>query len=156
MLEISIPGGNILKLKHLVLDYNGTLACDGNLINGVKESLYKISKDINIHVITADTFGMVKDTLKGLPCNINIMDKQDQDLNKLLYIQKLGITHTACIGNGKNDRLMLDKAILGIAVILDEGACVQSILAADIVFTNIISALSIFTNPLRLQATLRI
>ncbi len=156
MLEISIPGGNILKLKHLVLDYNGTLAFDGNLIDGVKESLCKISKDINIHIITADTFGMVKEALKGLPCNITIMGEKDQDLNKLLYIQKLDINHTACIGNGKNDRLMLDRAILGIAVILGEGACTHTVLAADIVFTNIISALAVFTNPLRLKATLRI
>jgi hypothetical protein len=29
MLEIVIPGDTTLGLQHLVLDYNGTLACDG-------------------------------------------------------------------------------------------------------------------------------
>jgi hypothetical protein len=29
MIEIDIPGYKKLQLKNLVLDYNGTLACDG-------------------------------------------------------------------------------------------------------------------------------
>ena len=28
MIEISIPGFGTLRLEHMVLDYNGTLACD--------------------------------------------------------------------------------------------------------------------------------
>ncbi len=35
MLEIDIPGKSTLKLSHLVLDYNGTVACDGHLLPGV-------------------------------------------------------------------------------------------------------------------------
>jgi soluble P-type ATPase len=34
MIEIDISGYKTLQLKHLVLDYNGTLACDGQLIDG--------------------------------------------------------------------------------------------------------------------------
>jgi len=50
---------------------------------------------------------------------------------------------------------MLKKAVLGIAVILEEGAAAETIIAADVVFTNIVSALDLLTNPLRLTATLR-
>ncbi len=32
MVEIPIPGHETLQLEHLVLDYNGTLACDGRRI----------------------------------------------------------------------------------------------------------------------------
>ena len=39
MLEIVIPGDTTLGLQHLVLDYNGTLACDGELLAGVKPRL---------------------------------------------------------------------------------------------------------------------
>ena len=31
MIEITIPGHATLRLNHLVLDYNGTLAYDGTL-----------------------------------------------------------------------------------------------------------------------------
>ena len=37
MLSIAIPGFKNLSLAHLVLDFNGTLAVDGNLITGVSE-----------------------------------------------------------------------------------------------------------------------
>jgi len=37
MLEIDIPGTGLLRLQHLVLDYNGTLATDGALLPGVDE-----------------------------------------------------------------------------------------------------------------------
>ena len=34
MLELQVPGFKDLCLKHLVLDYNGTLACDGRPLKG--------------------------------------------------------------------------------------------------------------------------
>jgi len=37
MLDVDIPGFARLQLKHLVLDFNGTLAVDGILPSGVKE-----------------------------------------------------------------------------------------------------------------------
>ena len=40
MLNLSIPGfKDNISIQHLTLDFNGTLAVDGNLIDGVKESL---------------------------------------------------------------------------------------------------------------------
>ena len=37
MLALDIPGHKDILLAHLVLDYNGPLACDGELIGGVAE-----------------------------------------------------------------------------------------------------------------------
>jgi len=37
MIEISIPGGRDYQLQYLVLDYNGTIAVDGYLVEGVKQ-----------------------------------------------------------------------------------------------------------------------
>ncbi len=34
MLRIDIPGYKIIKAEHLVLDFNGTMAIDGRLIDG--------------------------------------------------------------------------------------------------------------------------
>jgi soluble P-type ATPase len=68
----------------------------------------------------------------------------------------LGADHVVCVGNGRNDRLMLKEAALGIAVILQEGAAAETVAAADVVCTHIVSALELLHNPLRLTATLRI
>jgi soluble P-type ATPase len=158
MIEIAVPGYNEnspLQIKHLVLDYNGTLACDGNLLPGVKEYLKSLSENLQIHVLTADTFGNVSSSLEGVPCKLFVLSSKNQEIGKLEYVEGLGCEHTVCIGNGRNDRLMLKAAALGIAVILEEGASVEAVMSADIVCTSILSALELLTKPLRLTATLR-
>lgn len=155
MIEISIPGYGQLRLKYIVLDYNGTLALDGELISGVREALEELSRDLEIHVLTADTFGKVRSRLEGLPCSINVLPLEDQDIGKLEYVKGLGSEQAVAVGNGRNDRLMLEEAALGIAVVLGEGAARQAILSADVVCTGILSALELLSTPLRLTATLR-
>lgn len=155
MIEIEIPDFNRLRLEHLVLDYNGTLAGDGNLIDGVAERLNILAHRLKIHIITADTFGTVKNQLSDIPCKLSVMPHQYQAIAKMNYVNHLGSDTTVCIGNGRNDRLMLKKAALSIVVIQVEGAATEAILAADIVSNNINAALDLLTNPLRLKATLR-
>ena len=155
MIETVIPDFGTLHIKHLVLDYNGTVACDGELLPEVKEILETIANKLQIHVLTADTFGKAQSQLKGIPCKLVILSKENQDIGKLKYVQQLNPEFTVCIGNGRNDRLMLKEAALGIAVIQNEGTSTEAVAAADIVCTNIITALNLLTNPLRLVATLR-
>ena len=50
---------------------------------------------------------------------------------------------------------MLQAAALGIAVIGPECAAAEALAAADIVAPNILAALDLLLNPLRLVATLR-
>ena len=155
MIEINIPGHRKLILKHIVLDYNGTIAHDGSIITGVKENLAALVDKLQIHVLTADTFGKAGRGLEGVKCELFILAPGDQDVGKLEYVKALGAEYTVCIGNGRNDRFMLKEAALGIAVILGEGAAMETLLAADIVCTDIASALELLNHPLRLIATLR-
>jgi soluble P-type ATPase len=155
MIEIAIPGYGELRLRHLVLDYNGTLACDGRLVPGVTDHLMDLSESLGIHVLTADTFGKAASVFINLPCQLETLPLENQECGKLQYVRGLGSSQTVCIGNGRNDRLMLKEAALGIAVILQEGAATEAVLAADVVCTNIVSALDLLTHPLRLVATLR-
>ncbi|HDS06024.1 MAG TPA: ATPase P, partial [Bacteroides sp.] len=60
MIEIEIPGYKTIHAEHLVLDFNGTLAVDGHLIDGVADQLFRLSADLEVHVLTADTFGTVR------------------------------------------------------------------------------------------------
>ena len=155
MLSIAVPGDRDLQLEHLVLDYNGTLACDGELIEGVEDLLRALAEDLQVHVVTADTFGKAESRLKGLPCQLVVLPPEKQDFGKLAYVRRLGPQTTVCIGNGRNDRLMLKQAVLGIAVVAEEGAATETLRAADVVCRDVLSALGLLTHPLRLTATLR-
>ena len=155
MIEVDIPGYRKLQLENLVLDHNGTLAVDGMLKPGVKACLQKLSGDLRIYAVTADTFGKAASQLQGVPCELTILSAGSQDVAKLKFIQQLGKERTVCMGNGRNDRLMLEAAALGVAVILEEGAAVETIDAADVVCSGIVPALELLLYPLRLTATLR-
>jgi P-type E1-E2 ATPase len=155
MIELHIPGYRRLKLEHVVFDYNGTLAVDGELLAGVCEALTNLAAGLRVHILTADTFGSVKRALGGVPCTVNILPPSDQDEAKRQYVQTLGADKCICVGNGRNDRLMLQDAAVGIAVILAEGAAAQTLAAADVVCTEILAAMELLQHPLRLTATLR-
>ena len=155
MLELRIPGHKPLNLLHLVLDYNGTIACDGRLIQGVRQRLELLDRSLEVHVLTADTFGNVQKELSGVPLRLTVIPGENQAEAKLDYLEQLGREHSVCIGNGRNDRLMLKVAALGIAVIQTEGAAVAAILEADIITLSILDALDLLLHPLRLSATLR-
>ena len=121
MIEISVPGFGNLCLSHLVLDYNGTLACDGRLVDGVKEELTRLSGSLDIYVVTADTFGKATAGLAGIPCELTILPEKAQDKGKLDFINQLGASQTASIGNGRNDRLMLEKSARRPRYVRDHG-----------------------------------
>ena len=155
MIHIQIPGVGEKRISHVVFDYNGTIAKDGILIPGVREEMAAFSDRLSFHVITADTFGFVQKELSGIHCSITIIPEKDQAEAKLAFVRRLGPDQTLCVGNGANDRLMLEKAAIGIAVLQDEGMAVSSLLAADLVVKNILDVFGFFRTPDRLTATLR-
>ncbi len=156
MLTLDIPGQEALHLSHLVLDYNGTLAVDGNLIQGVEERLNLLAEKLAIYVVTADTFGKAAENLKNINCQLTVLEKGSQQQQKADFIKILGEKQVVAIGNGLNDVLMLENAALGMVVMQQEGAAVKTWQRADIVLTSINDALDLLLNPLRLKATLRV
>jgi soluble P-type ATPase len=155
MIDIRIPGFKQLVLEYLVLDFNGTLACDGILAEGVRDLLVQISRNLSIHILTADTRGNAAGACAGLPCRLVVLPAGDQDEAKRDYVRKLGAGRTVCIGNGRNDRLMVQEAAIGICVIGEEGASTETVAAAHVVCRSAGEALSLLIYPLRLVATLR-
>lgn len=154
-LTVAVPGFKNLELEHLLLDYNGTLARDGALIDGVAPLLRSLAEKLEIHVITADTYGTVEKALAGLPCAVVVIGQTDQAEEKRSYLGNLGAERTVAVGNGRNDAAMLAEAALGLAVVQEEGAFGGLFAAADAVFTSILPALSALEHPNRLVATLR-
>ncbi|MBN2647543.1 MAG: HAD family hydrolase [Thiotrichales bacterium] len=155
MLLLDIPGGAGLQLAHLVLDYNGTLACDGQLKPGVLAQLERLAEQLNIYVITADTHGSAQQACDQAFIHLQVIAKQQQDQQKQAFIEQLGASHCIAVGNGINDGLMLKTAALGVALIQEEGCATQTLLASDLVFQQVTDLLDALLQPKRLIATLR-
>jgi soluble P-type ATPase len=160
MIELNIPGRGILQLHHLVCDVNGTLAEDGTLIMGLTRSLPRLRDRLNIHLITADTYGQQESIDKALGIEAIRLNTTNSEPGtgadqKAAFVRQLGAENVIAIGQGANDSAMLSEAALGICVLSREGAAAAALIAADIVVPDIHAALEIIEKPLRIVATLR-
>lgn len=155
MIEIKIPGFGDMQLAHVVSDYNGTLAHDGILIEGVKERLTQLAEMVTVHIITADTFGRAAEQLKGLPLKLHIISQGKEGEQKTDYVTQLGGHAVAVFGNGNNDREMMEAARVSVAVMEGEGCAAKSIFAADILVADICAGLDLLLHSQRCRATLR-
>ena len=155
MIEVAIPGRQIYRLNYLVLDLNGTVTLDGNVIYGVVERLHALSKLLDVYVITADTLGGAQEITKNLGVKIHKVKSGEEENQKLRFVQQLGRENVVAIGNGSNDVAMLRESVLGICVIGPEGAAGEAINCSDLVITSINEAMDLILKPSRLMATLR-
>ena len=155
MLEIDIPGASALKLETLVCDYNGTLARDGRLLSEARGRIIRIASALRVQIITGDTFGTAREELAGVPADIVVVPAERQPEAKLELIEGYGADRVVAVGNGRNDRLMLANAALGIGVIGDEGIATEALLASDVVVRHIADAFDLLLEPRRLIASLR-
>jgi len=152
---IAIPNDRQFELKNIVCDYNGTIAKDGKVVEGVRELFDRLAKRYRIFVVTADTFGSVKEQLEGFNVSIKVLSSDDHTGEKADFIKELGAKNSAAIGNGNNDAAMLENAALSIVLIGDEGCSKDALLKSDIVCKSIIDALELFLYQKRVIATLR-
>ncbi|HYY60598.1 MAG TPA: hypothetical protein VE756_04325, partial [Burkholderiales bacterium] len=88
----------------------------------MKARLNRLAGSVAVHVITADTFGKARRSLRGIDCSLEILRHGGEDRAKAALVRRLGPRRVACIGNGRNDRLMLRSAALGIGTVQREGA----------------------------------
>lgn len=154
MLRTEIPGREPIILHHLVLDYNGTIARDGILIEEVKDCLKALRDVLQIHILTADTHGNVRTQCKDLPVQIHTFPTGGAAAHKERFVRDLG-AGVVCLGNGFNDVQMFEAATLAIAVLDREGLCTDLLAAAHILVTSPIDGLQLLLQPDRLRATLR-
>lgn len=154
-MEIKIPGCKNYKIENLVFDLNGTIACDGQLIEGVEEGINKLASDFKIFVLTADTNGNAEKILKNLKAEVIIIDKKDGSKFKADFVEKLGRKSVIAVGNGNNDAQMLKNSEIGIAVLGPEGTAREALLGSSLIVRDILDVLDIISKPQRLKATLR-
>ena len=155
MIDIAVPGRGHYSIEHLILDLNGTIALDGELLEGVGERLIALSKDVSIIVVTADTHNNAEALLKDLPVTLCTIQESRENEQKAQLAREQGTEGTVCVGNGSNDVLMLRESAIGICMVEREGASSEAIMAADLVVSNITDALDLFLKLHRIKASLR-
>jgi P-type E1-E2 ATPase len=152
MIELSIPGRGDIRLAHLTLDLNGTLALGGRLIDGVAERLQALQEHVTLFLLTADTYGVLDELEDQLGFSAH---RIHSSVEKAQVVEDLGGALVVAIGNGANDAPMLRAAALGIAVVGPEGLAREALEEADIIAPDILTALDLLLHPRRLVATLR-
>jgi P-type E1-E2 ATPase len=155
MIQFHVSGlGNFL-LEHLVMDVNGTLAVDGQLIDGVALKLSSLQGLLKIHLLTADTHGKQHLIDQQLGVTAVRIQPGGEAQQKAEYVHRLNSETVAAIGQGANDAEMLKISKLGICVLSVEGIARETLLSCDLVAPSILSALELLERPARISATLR-
>lgn len=155
MLTIDVPGVGMLQLEHLVIDLNGTVAVDGDLVEGVTDVVRSLSPLMHVVLLTADTHGRAARIGETLGCDVRVIGRGREAEAKLDIVDELGSDTVVAVGNGANDALMLADAAFGVAVIGPEGASAAAVMAADVIVNDILDGLRLLADPPRLIATLR-
>lgn len=156
VLELDIPGWRSLRIDHLVLDVNGTLALDGALLPGVVDRMNALRRMLSVHLLSSDTYDGLDGIADSLRVDaVRLRRGEPEAAQKGDFVRALGASHVLAIGNGANDVAMLREAGLGIAVLGHEGLATATLEVADVLAASIEEALDLVANPLRLVATLR-
>ncbi|GBE30387.1 MAG TPA: ATPase P [Bacteroidetes bacterium] len=155
MIQVTIPGWRDLNIDTVLMDYNGTLAVDGELVEGVAERIKALAEQVEIIVMTADTFGSTPDSLEELPVKLRKISAGSEAMSKRFIVDEFSTLTTAYIGNGANDEKALSSTALGIAVIGTEGVFGPTLMAADLIVTSPLDALDLLLHPKRIVAGLR-
>jgi soluble P-type ATPase len=142
------------KIDVIVMDYNGTLAADGDLLPGLFETLRNLSKNFDLVVATADTFGSAAKNLKGLDLKI-VTIETGKDKSEIVSALKAQNKIILAIGNSKSDVEMFKAADLSIAVIGPEGTFSRLLEHSTLIVSEVAHALQLPMNPKKMKATLR-
>jgi len=157
-IAIDIPGFGQRIIHTIVSDYTGTLSCHGKLTPGVKPLLRRLSRLVDLAIITADTYGTAQQQLRGIAVP-HMLGNSRQDLQKRVFAKRFDLKHVAALGNGNNDRLLLGavKQAGGLAMAIDngEGCAVDALFSAHILISGAARALALLLDPTGLKATLR-
>ena len=157
-IAIDIPGFGRRDIKIVVSDYTGTHSRGGSVRPGVRKRLRKLAKLVDLHIVTADSFGTAEKELNGI-AKPYFLKSGRHDEEKASYIRGFDLAHVAAFGNGNNDRLMLKavKAGGGLAIAVDngEGCAMDAMRNADLFVVGAANAIGLLLDPVRLKATLR-
>jgi soluble P-type ATPase len=80
---IDIPSVGVFSIENIVFDFNGTLAKDGKVPPRVYRQILGLTQELDVYIITADTFETVKDIFDGTE-NSDLMIKNINDFFEMM------------------------------------------------------------------------
>jgi soluble P-type ATPase len=157
-IAIDIPGFGMRHIRIAVSDYTGTHSLGGKIAPGVRNRLRELVTLVDLHIVTADSFGTAEDELAGIAIPYKLRTGR-HDTEKAEYVSRFDLQDVVALGNGNNDRLMLkavkDGGGLAIAVDNGEGCAMDAMRNADLFVAGAANAIDLLLDPVRLKATLR-
>ena len=155
-----IPGRGTIDLDLLVLDLNGTLTVDGQIVPGVAQRIQTLQEQgFDCYLLTADTCGTGSHVAETLGLHIHRLSPGQELQQKRAFVEDLGAAQVAAIGNGANDELMLAavREAGGVAIAVDngEGCHTGSLARSNLFIRGAAEALDLLLDPKRLIAGLR-
>jgi hypothetical protein len=87
-ISVVIPGLGRRKIVSLLSNYTGMLSLYGKLSRGAEDSLLELSRKVDIHILTADTFGRAEAQLRHLPLTRHKLKGQggDHDVQECFFL----------------------------------------------------------------------
>lgn len=152
-MRVSIPNKTDLVLETLILDLNGTIAVDGQIVTGVPERIKAVQdKGLRIFLFSGDTRGTAQGLAEQLGISFVRAGTGVEKRNAALDLQP-----ETCIafGNGLIDSQLCEAVCLSIVTLQAEGVHTRTLAAADIVVTSVLDAFDLLLDEQRLIATLR-
>ena len=154
MITLAIPGRPVIQISNIALDFNGTIAFDGEISDEVGLLIRQLAQATNVYVLTADTYGTARRQCEPLGVEVRTFTSGAAAGEKRAIVESLpGVT--ACVGNGFNDIEMCDAADFSVGVLDGEGLCPQLLGHVDVLARSSAEALALFLNTDRIRATLR-
>jgi P-type E1-E2 ATPase len=152
---IDIPSVGVFSIENIVFDFNGTLAKDGKVPPRVYRQILGLTQELDVYIITADTFETVKDIFDGTEVHVKVVSMENGSLDKKELIESLDPKKTIALGNGSNDAQMLKESAISIAVLGNEGLSLKALENSDLMIKNINDFFEMMKEPKKLIATLR-
>jgi P-type E1-E2 ATPase len=151
---IKTPNNQKIEIKNIVLDLNGTLANYSQVSSKTKQLLEQLKQlNYRLILISGDIRGNAKDIAKELDLELFLGENSQEKAKKMQQFKK---NETAAIGNARIDIGTFQNAIISIATLQSEGIHTEILNYVDIIIPSIEDALTLFTEPKALEATLRV
>ena len=153
-MNFKLNTGEILDLKTIVLDLNGTLAVHGKISFGVKKRLKRLKKlGFKIILLSGDARHNAERIAKKL--NIDVKITKDGK-EKIKFMKTLNKEEIISIGNARIDSGMFTNSKIKILTLQAEGIHASLIEKVDIVVPSIKDALDLFIDKNNFLATMKI
>jgi len=151
-MKYSVQGGEEFELDTLVLDLNGCLSVQGEIVSGVAPRIAALKESgFKIILFTGDQRGTAADLCGGLGIDFVICHSGAE---KEAEMKKLG-PNCAAIGNARIDNGTFKHARVSVLTLQAEGIHASCLDKVDVIVPSINDALDLFLHPDSLCATLR-